>query len=57
MGMHLGMDERHTFAVDIRTNDPLQPVKTVRWHFTNKNVSVTAWMQQGIATASPTPAK
>ena len=33
MGMHTGMPGVHVFAVDIRTNDPRQPVKTVRWRF------------------------
>lgn len=46
MGMHLGMDEVHTFAVDVRTNDPVEPVKTLRWHFTAKDVSWKTWMKQ-----------
>ncbi len=34
MGMHQGMGGPHAFAVDIRSNDPAGPVKTVRWRFT-----------------------
>ncbi len=34
MGMHEGMGGAHVFAVDIRSNDPATPVKTVRWFFT-----------------------
>lgn len=33
MGMHRGMGGPHVLAVDIRSNDPIQPVKTVRWRF------------------------
>ena len=34
MGMHRGMGGPHLFAVDIFTNDPVEPVKTVYWRFT-----------------------
>lgn len=34
MGMHQGMGGPHIFAIDIRSNDPVEPVKTVRWRFT-----------------------
>ncbi|MBF8267418.1 MAG: hypothetical protein HW388_926 [Dehalococcoidia bacterium] len=34
MGMHQGMGGPHLFAVDVRSNDPLEPVKTLRWRFT-----------------------
>jgi len=27
----------HTFEIDIRSNDPIEPVKTVRWVFDVKN--------------------
>ena len=33
MGMHQGMGEQHQFAVDIKSNDPSTPVKTVVWRF------------------------
>ena len=33
MGMHRGMGGPHVFAVDIRSNDPEEPVKTLRWRF------------------------
>ena len=33
MGMHVGMGGPHQFAFDIRSNDPIEPVKTVRWAF------------------------
>ncbi|MBI4307675.1 MAG: hypothetical protein HY684_02600 [Chloroflexi bacterium] len=33
MGMHQGMGGPHVFAMDIRSNDPVEPVKTVRWRF------------------------
>jgi hypothetical protein len=33
MGMHQGMGGQHQFAVDIRSNDPLVPLKTVVWRF------------------------
>ena len=32
-GMHQGMGGQHQFAVDIRSNDPLAPLKTVVWRF------------------------
>ena len=34
MGMHEGMGGPHVFAVDIHSNDLVEPVKTVRWYFT-----------------------
>ncbi|MBI2872557.1 MAG: hypothetical protein HYY00_05115 [Chloroflexi bacterium] len=34
MGMHTGMGSLHVFAVDVRSNDPVEPVKTLRWRFT-----------------------
>ena len=33
MGMHAGMGGPHMFAVDIRSDDPVEPVKTIRWSF------------------------
>ena len=33
MGMHEGMGGPHVFAVDVATNDPATPVKTLRWRF------------------------
>ncbi|MBI4304955.1 MAG: hypothetical protein HY678_01420 [Chloroflexi bacterium] len=33
MGMHKGMGGPHTFAIDIRSNDSVEPLKTVRWRF------------------------
>ncbi|HLC30150.1 MAG TPA: hypothetical protein VJM51_05170 [Dehalococcoidia bacterium] len=36
MGMHQGMEGLHVFAVDIRSNDPVDPVKTLRWRFNVK---------------------
>ena len=33
MGMGKGMGEQHQFAVDIRSNDPSAPMKTVVWRF------------------------
>lgn len=33
MGMHKGMSGPHTFAVDVKSNDPSRPVKTLRWRF------------------------
>jgi hypothetical protein len=33
MGMHKGMGGQHQFAVDIRSNDPSAPLKTVVWRF------------------------
>ena len=33
MGMHKGMGGPHVFAIDVRSNDPAQPVKTLRWRF------------------------
>lgn len=39
MGMHKGMGGPHVFAVDIKTNDPDEPVKTVRWRFTVKDIT------------------
>lgn len=38
MGMHKGMSGPHLFAVDIRSNDPVEPVKTVRWRFTVEDI-------------------
>lgn len=54
MGMHLGMSEGHVFAVDIRSNDPVEPVKTLRWSFTAKNLDWRTWM--GKASESPSEA-
>ena len=39
MGMHRGMGGSHTFVVDIRSNDPVSPVKTLRWRFEVGDVS------------------
>lgn len=33
MGMHLGMGGPHEFAIDIKSNDPVSPIKTVIWKF------------------------
>lgn len=33
MGMHVGMGGKHEFAIDIKSNDPVDPVKTVKWEF------------------------
>lgn len=33
MGMHRGMGGPHLMAVDIWSNDSIQPVKTLRWRF------------------------
>ena len=33
MGMHVGMGGPHVLAVDVATNDPVGPVKTLRWRF------------------------
>ena len=33
MGMHEGMGGPHQFAIDIRSNDPLVPVRSVAWRF------------------------
>lgn len=33
MGMHLGMGGPHVFAIDIKSNDPINPIKTVTWMF------------------------
>ena len=33
MGMHEGMGGPHLFGVDIHSNDPETPSKTVRWFF------------------------
>lgn len=33
MGMHRGMGGPHLFAMDILTNDPIEPTKTVYWQF------------------------
>jgi len=38
MGMHEGMEGQHVFAVDIRSNDPVEPVKIIRWRFNVKEV-------------------
>lgn len=46
MGMHQGMEGDHVFAVDIRSNDPVEPVKTVRWRFTPKNLAWRTWMEE-----------
>ena len=53
MGMHLGMDEGHLFAVDVRSNDPVEPVKTLRWSFTARDMAWRTWMGQ--ASESPLP--
>ena len=39
MGMHKGRGGPHVFAVDIKTNDPDEPVKTVRWRFAVKDIT------------------
>lgn len=39
MGMHKGMGGPHLYAIDIKTNDPDEPVKTVRWRFNVKDVA------------------
>ncbi len=41
MGMHEGMGGPHVFAVDIRSNDPVTPVQTLRWRFTVGHVDTT----------------
>ncbi len=33
MGMHGSMAGPHTFGVDIASNDPVQPVRTLIWRF------------------------
>ena len=33
MGMHQGMGGVHLLAVDVRSNDSLEPVQTLRWRF------------------------
>lgn len=33
MGMHQGMGGAHQYAIDIRTNDPVAPLRTVVWRF------------------------
>lgn len=38
MGMHRTMGGPHLFAVDIRSNDPVEPVKTLRWRFTVEDI-------------------
>ena len=38
MGMHRGMGGPHVFGVVIRSNDPSEPVKTVRWAFDVKDI-------------------
>lgn len=38
MGMHRGMGGQHMFAIEVRTNDPDKPVKTVKWRFDVKDV-------------------
>ncbi len=45
MGMHPGMDEEHVFAVDVHSNDPVEPVKTVRWRFVPEDVGWKTWMK------------
>ena len=52
MGMHLGMSEGHVFAVDIRSNDPVEPVKTVRWRFTTKELDWKSWLDKAYQTAA-----
>ncbi len=39
MGMHQGMGGQHLFGIDIRSNDPIEPVKTVRWAFDVKDIT------------------
>ncbi len=53
MGMHQGMGGPHVLAVDVRSNDPVEPVKTLRWRFTAKNLVWRAWMRK--ASESPLP--
>lgn len=33
MGMHEGMGGPHQFAIDIASNDPAVPMRTVVWRF------------------------
>ncbi|MBI4201665.1 MAG: hypothetical protein HY532_00935 [Chloroflexi bacterium] len=33
MGMHQGMGGLHQFAIDIRSNDAVAPLRTVVWRF------------------------
>ncbi|MDP2952338.1 MAG: hypothetical protein Q8O76_03365 [Chloroflexota bacterium] len=47
MGMHQGMDKLHVFAVDIRSNDPVEPVKTLRWRFTADDIEGNTGPTQG----------
>ncbi|MBI4338249.1 MAG: hypothetical protein HY683_10530 [Chloroflexi bacterium] len=46
MGMHQGMDSEHVFAVDVRSDDPTEPVKTLRWRFRAKELDWKAWMDE-----------
>ncbi|MBI2165662.1 MAG: hypothetical protein HYU29_04595 [Chloroflexi bacterium] len=46
MGMHRGMEDQHVFAVDIRSNDPVEPVKTLRWRFLPRELGWKAWMNE-----------
>lgn len=45
MGMHKGMDGQHVFAIDIRSNDPNTPVKTLRWSFLPIDIGWKSWMR------------
>ncbi len=38
MGMHRGMGGPHVFAIDIKSNDPVEPITTVRWRFDVKDI-------------------
>ena len=33
MGMHSGMTGLHTFAIEVASNDPVEPTKTLIWRF------------------------
>ena len=57
MGMHLGMDEEHVFAIDIKSNDPVEPVKTVRWRFVSKDLEWKSWLKEAVGTPTPTEEK
>ncbi len=37
MGMHRGMGGQHLFGVDVRSNDPIEPLKTLLWSFNVKD--------------------
>lgn len=33
MGMHASMNGPHTFAIEISSNDPVEPTRTLIWRF------------------------